>query len=161
MNDARSHEDRRVIPPRELAAYRAAFKLQIFRQIRKVFNQLKGREGFSQKDLAIALGVDEGLLSRRLQGKNDMRLETFSDLARGLECRINVELVPIAEIRRLAHSMNERKLWGDSQTFVDSGFERPKAATVSSVNILQGASSPAQNESPALIAPIAIASNAS
>ena len=85
----------RVIPKKELLAYRAAFKLQIFRKIRKAFDSMKDREGFSQKSLAIALGVDEGLLSRRLRGEHDMRLETFSDLARGLECKIDVMLVPI------------------------------------------------------------------
>ena len=98
----------RIIPKRELLAYRADFKLRAFRQIRKMFNLLKGREGFTQKDLAIALGIDEGLLSRRLSGKNDMRMETFSDLARALECKIEVELVHISEIERRAALERER-----------------------------------------------------
>jgi transcriptional regulator with XRE-family HTH domain len=98
-----------VIPKRELLAYRAALKLQIYRQIRKAFNNLK----VSQKDLAARLGVDEGLLSRRLRGENDMRLETFSDLARGLDHKIEVRLVEIAEIRRMIPA-KERELWTDT-----------------------------------------------
>lgn len=112
---ADAHTDKnRVISRRELLAYRAAFKLHIFKQIRKVFNTLKEREGFSQKELATALGIDEGLLSRRLKGENDMRLETFSDLARGLECKIDVNLIPISEIVRIAYIKKEQEYWGDN-----------------------------------------------
>ncbi len=94
--------DKRVINQRELQAYRAALKLQIFKKIRQAFNERKHGEGFSQKDLAYALGIDESVLSKRLNGKHDMRLETFSDLARGLECKLDVMLRPISEIERLS-----------------------------------------------------------
>ena len=100
-----------AIPKRELLAYRAALKLQIFRQIRKAFHALK----VSQKDLAAKLGVDEGLLSRRLRGENDMRLETFSDLARGLERKINVVLIPIVDIPRMPRTNFEwHEIWTDA-----------------------------------------------
>jgi transcriptional regulator with XRE-family HTH domain len=87
----------RPISKRELLDYRAEVKNEIFRQIRKMFHRLK-QTGFTQKDLATKLGVDEGLLSRRMRGENDMRLETFSDLARGLDCRIDVRLTPLSEV---------------------------------------------------------------
>jgi|SRR5882724_1250373 len=88
------------ISKRELLDYRAEIKSEIFRQIRKMFQRLK-QTGFTQKDLAKKLGIDEGLLSRRMRGENDMRLETFSDLARGLDCMIDVKLTPLTEVLAL------------------------------------------------------------
>lgn len=88
----------KTIPHRELLEYRADVKTKLFRQIRKRFNQLVAGQNFKQKDLATRLGMDEGLLSKRMRGENDMRLETLSDLARGLDCRIEVKLVPLEEV---------------------------------------------------------------
>lgn len=85
------------ISKRELLAYRADVKGSIFRQIRKRFAHLKER-GFSQKDLGFRIDMDAGQLSRRLRGDYDLRLETLSDLARGLDCRIDVKLTPLAEV---------------------------------------------------------------
>lgn len=83
------------IPKRELLAYQADVKGAIFRQIRETFSRLK-QSGFTQKDLAIKIGMNEGQLSRRLRGDYDLRLETLSDLARGLDCRIDVKLTPLS-----------------------------------------------------------------
>jgi transcriptional regulator with XRE-family HTH domain len=83
------------ISSRELLAYQADVKGAIFRQIRETFSRLK-QTGFTQKDLAFKIGMNEGQLSRRLRGDYDLRLETLSDLARGLDCRIDVKLAPIS-----------------------------------------------------------------
>jgi transcriptional regulator with XRE-family HTH domain len=85
------------ISQRELLAYQADVKGSIFRQIRQVFSRLK-EKGFTQKELAARIGMDEGQLSRRIRGDFDLKLETLSDLARGLECRIDVRLTPLSEI---------------------------------------------------------------
>jgi len=82
------------ISKRELLAYQADVKGSIFRQIRQTFARLK-QDGFTQKDLATRIGMNEGQLSRRLRGDYDLRLETLSDLARGLGCRIDVKLTPL------------------------------------------------------------------
>jgi len=86
-----------VIPRRELLAYQADVKGSIFRQIRQKFAQLKQR-GFTQKEWAARINMDEGQLSRRVRGDFDLQLDTLSDLARGLECRIAVELMPLDTI---------------------------------------------------------------
>lgn len=85
-----------AISKRELLAYQADVKGAIFRQIRQMFSRLKGG-GFTQKEFAARIGMDEGQLSRRLRGDYDLKLETLSDLARGLECRIDVKLTPLVE----------------------------------------------------------------
>jgi transcriptional regulator with XRE-family HTH domain len=84
------------ISKRELLEYQADVQGAIFRQIRQIFARLK-KEGFTQKDLAMKIGMDEGQLSRRLRGDYDLRLETLSDLARGLDCRIDVKLAPLSK----------------------------------------------------------------
>jgi transcriptional regulator with XRE-family HTH domain len=80
---------------RELLAYSAEAKGEIFRQIRELLNLLR-ESGFTQKNLADKIGIDPGQLSRQLKGDFDLRLETLSDLARGLDCRLDVKLSPIA-----------------------------------------------------------------
>ena len=86
--------DVKPISRRELLAYRADIKNEIFRQIRAMFHRLQ----ITQKELAAKLSMDEASLSRRLRGANDMRLESFSDLARGLDCRIDVRLTPLKDV---------------------------------------------------------------
>src|SRR5258706_10783210 len=83
------------IPEHELLVFQEALKEDIFHQIRRLFNVL----GITQKELAERLGIDEGALSRRLRGDHDMRIDTLSDLARGLGCRIRALLQPLAELR--------------------------------------------------------------
>jgi hypothetical protein len=85
-----------AVSKRELLAYQADVKGSIFRQIRERFARLK-QSGFTQKEWAARIDMDEGHLSRRVRGDYDLQLETLSDLARGLECRINVQLMPLAE----------------------------------------------------------------
>lgn len=85
------------IPKRELRAYSEEVKFELYRQLRKRFHELKTR-GFDQQHLAKRLGVNKSLVSRRLRGENDMGIETLSDLARGLECRIDVRLLPFDQI---------------------------------------------------------------
>ncbi|HEV7601763.1 MAG TPA: helix-turn-helix transcriptional regulator [Bradyrhizobium sp.] len=85
------------ISKRELLAYQADVKGSIFRQIREVLARFKER-GFTQKELADKIGMDPGQLSRRLRGDYDLQLETLSDLARGLDCRIDVKLTSINQV---------------------------------------------------------------
>jgi transcriptional regulator with XRE-family HTH domain len=93
--------DRVRISKRELLEYQADVKSSIFRQIRERFALLK-KKGFTQKDLALKIGMNEGQLSRRLRGDYDLRLETLSDLARGLDCRIDVRLAPLSGVAHLS-----------------------------------------------------------
>lgn len=105
------------ISKRELLAYRADIKGAIFRQIRQVLARLKETAGFTQKDLAAKIGVDEGQLSRTLRGENDPQLETLSDLARGLDCRIEVRLVPIIQ----PAALDIRAVTADDHKGIDPG----------------------------------------
>jgi hypothetical protein len=78
----------------ELILHQIRLKSDIFRQIRKRLLSLKSA-GFTQRNLATKLNIDPGQLLRQLSGESDLRLETLSDLARGLDCRIHVTLEPV------------------------------------------------------------------
>lgn len=90
--------DTKTIRKRELLDYSADVKAALFRQIWKRFAYLEKTFQFSQVHLAKRLNVGKAVISRRLRGENDMRLETLSDLARGLNCRIDVVLTPFEQI---------------------------------------------------------------
>lgn len=105
------------IPKRELLAYQADVKGAIFRQIREKLARLKER-GFTQKELATKIRMDAGLLSRRLRGDYDLQLETLSDLARGLDCRIDVKLTPLT-------TTNDEKLIEEMKNNSDDNRKAP------------------------------------
>ena len=85
---------RTQLAEQELCDYRAEVKGEIFRAIRSRVHDLK-KFGFTQKDLALRLDMDPAQLCRQLKGEDDLRLESLSDLARGLECRLDVSLTPL------------------------------------------------------------------
>ena len=118
------------IPERELAVYRAEVKGEIFRDIRHLLYEKK-QDGFTQKQLAQRLGIDEGLLSRRLKGENDLQLETLCDLARGLDCKLEVQVVPLSHPKYAsnaprAHDATQRaaKLSKDRQSAAVADVKR-------------------------------------
>ena len=87
------------ISQRELLVYRAELRGAIFRQLHHRLEAIRGEpHKFTQKDLAVRIHADPAVVSRRLAGENDMQLETLCDMARGLECRIEVQLTPLGVI---------------------------------------------------------------
>ena len=88
----------------ELRAYRTEVRNSIFRQIHKRLALVKETEkGFTQESMASVIGMDARQLSRLLKGENGMQLDTLSDLARALNCRIVATLEPLE-----AHQKSDR-----------------------------------------------------
>jgi transcriptional regulator with XRE-family HTH domain len=114
-----------VISHRELLAYQADLKGSIFRQIREMFNYFK-LNGFTQKALADRIGMDEGQLSRRLKGNYDLRLETLSDLARGMDCRIDVQIMPLSYVLNSTAPAEYEILGGSVQIYGGPRVFTPK-----------------------------------
>lgn len=82
------------ISERELRAYRAELRVGIFRQVHARLNTMKA-QGLTQEEVAARIGMQPSQLSRLLKGENDLQLETLSDLARALDCRIVATVVPL------------------------------------------------------------------
>jgi len=51
--------------------------------------------GFTQGQLAARIGADEGLISRRFKGEENMTLKTLSAMASGLDCGLVIEFKPL------------------------------------------------------------------
>jgi plasmid maintenance system antidote protein VapI len=61
------------------------------------------REGFTmsgltQDDIACALNVDKSLISRRLNGSENLTLKTLSHMGSAMGCRLTVNFVPYSMV---------------------------------------------------------------
>jgi hypothetical protein len=54
--------------------------------------------GLSQEDLAAALDVDKSLISRRLNGSENLTLKTLSYMGTAMGCRLSISFVPYAMV---------------------------------------------------------------
>jgi transcriptional regulator with XRE-family HTH domain len=68
---------------------------------RKVFEQI-GRQfkasGLNQRQLANRLGKSEARVSKWLHGRENITLRTMSDMARAMDCRLEVAVKPLSEV---------------------------------------------------------------
>jgi transcriptional regulator with XRE-family HTH domain len=54
--------------------------------------------GLSQDDLASSLNVDKSLISRRLNGSENLTLKTLSYMGTAMDCRLAITFVPYAMV---------------------------------------------------------------
>jgi len=80
--------DVKRIPDQELAELWFSFKQNALDKLQTAFR----RGNLSQEDIAVRLGRDPATISRCLRGRTDMNLRTMHDLARGMGCRLRIEL---------------------------------------------------------------------
>jgi transcriptional regulator with XRE-family HTH domain len=55
---------------------------------------LRASQGLTQADYAARIDADEGLISKRLKGKENMTLRTLSVMASGLGCGLVISFKP-------------------------------------------------------------------
>jgi len=70
---------------------------QAHNEMLKAFEH-RASEGLSQDDLATLLGVDKSLISRRLNGGENLTYRTLSYMASALRCFLEVKLVPYEQM---------------------------------------------------------------
>lgn len=81
----------------EKEAYRLRFKHSLFRQIRALFKRRK-EQGLTQKGIALRLGIDEALVSKRLRGEANLTLASLCDLARAMDARLEPVVRPLEDV---------------------------------------------------------------
>lgn len=59
--------------------------------------------GMSQDDIAAQLGCDKSLISRRLNGKENVTLKSLSFMGTAMGCRLTVTFVPYAQVGMTNH----------------------------------------------------------
>jgi ribosome-binding protein aMBF1 (putative translation factor) len=60
--------------------------------------RFRSQFGLTQDDLANRLGVDKGLISKRLRGRENFTLKTLSAMASAMDCRLLISFVPYEEV---------------------------------------------------------------
>ena len=60
------------------------------------------KSGLTQDQLADRLGVDKGLISKRLKGNDNLTLKTISFMATAIGCRLKIEPVAYDQVRSRA-----------------------------------------------------------
>jgi transcriptional regulator with XRE-family HTH domain len=84
----------RRIPEDELAELWFGFRQHTMDKLQVAFR----RHGIPEKEIAVRLGKDPATISRCLKGRSNMTLRTMHELARGMNCRLRVELDYLPEI---------------------------------------------------------------
>jgi transcriptional regulator with XRE-family HTH domain len=112
------------IPHRELLAYREEIKRSIFRQIHAKISASRAA-GQTQKAIADRIDMDDGQLSKFLKGERDLRIETLSDVARALDCRILAKLEPLRSETRVSLTFAAADQVKDDDVPTVEGATRP------------------------------------
>jgi plasmid maintenance system antidote protein VapI len=93
----------RRIPEDELDELWFAFRQETFGKLQSAYRE----SGFQSQDVAHRIGKDPASVSRCLRGKENITLRTMHALARGMGCRLRVEVDRISEIQRVNREHGE------------------------------------------------------
>ena len=73
-------------------------KHDAFHSMMDAFDLRAEKDGLNQEMLAELLGVNKGVVSRRLNGSANITLKTLSNMATALKCRLNISFQPVEEL---------------------------------------------------------------
>lgn len=65
-----------------------------FHSMQQAFDKRAKEQGLTQEKLAILLGIDKGLVSKRLRGTENLTLRTMAGMATAMDCCLKVNFVP-------------------------------------------------------------------
>lgn len=114
MADSEATDER--IPPAVLAEQWFGLMHRLIEAMQKQFRN----SGLTQHDIARRIGKAPAFISRCLSGQQNMTMRTLHDIARALGCRVEVSLVPLAEL-----PMANRRPYPPSATAVADYDEPP------------------------------------
>jgi transcriptional regulator with XRE-family HTH domain len=82
-----------------------------YNSMREAFQHRAQSEGLTQDDIAVRLSVDKGLISKRLNGTDNLTLRTLSNMGSAMNCRVVVtfkpyEYVGIENVFNVAANLN-------------------------------------------------------
>jgi len=87
------------IPNEVLAQQWFAFIHRAIGGLQVAFRTEHKRSGLTQKDIAQKLGKHEATVSRCLSGQQNMTLRTLHNLARAMDCRMEIKFSPLAGVQ--------------------------------------------------------------
>ena len=89
--------DQQIIKNRDLAEFGAArLRDQVFDAVRRLWHRRRS-EGWTQKQLAEAIGRDRGWVSKNLNMPGNWTLRTAGELIQALEGEAEIDIVPLEQ----------------------------------------------------------------
>src|SRR3989338_3947150 len=105
-------ENQRMVEPKpariseeQLAEYWFDIRHRVFEQLRTAFH----RSGIKQETIAARLGRNKSLISRWITGQENLTLRTMSYLARAMNCRLEINVRSLAELRPSNYNFDSDK----------------------------------------------------
>jgi transcriptional regulator with XRE-family HTH domain len=97
----------------------------------QIQDRFRNTPGLTQKELAHRIGKQPAVVSRCLTGQENMTIRTMHELARGMDCRLDLALTPLITIPPANRQISERLPLHDEQV---PGMVtlRPKTSTAAS-----------------------------
>lgn len=94
----------------------------------------RAREGLTQDMMASRLDIDKALISKRLNGRENLTLKTLSAMASALACRLSIDFVPYENLGQIRKVENPDIDFGTNVSDLDEYKRRRVHATSSSPN---------------------------
>ncbi|TNE38240.1 MAG: XRE family transcriptional regulator, partial [Alphaproteobacteria bacterium] len=116
---------KKKIPEDKLYLWSLDVQDKLYDELRKAYDA----SGLSQDEVALRLGKDKAQISRWLNGTTNMHLRSYSDLARALDCRLNIIVESLSSIPRPNSGVDPFIGHLNSVTAVGSGHGGPEFTT--------------------------------
>ena len=86
------------IPDDVLAEYWFDARHAAYENMLKAFERMHAEEGLKQEDIASRLNKDKGYISRCMRGQDNLTFRTLSNLARAMDCRLEVSFQVLKDL---------------------------------------------------------------
>jgi hypothetical protein len=97
------------------------FVHKLIEQMQIAFRNAQAGDQLNQKKIGVRLGKKPSFVSRCLSGQKNMTIRTIHDLARAMDCRLEVTLRPLASLK----PVNKRPPASGSPTTGGNYFNGP------------------------------------
>ena len=88
------------IPEKVLLSEYYANKHDAYNSMMDAFDKRVENDNFNQETLAVLLGVNKGVISRRINGSANITIRTLSNMATALKCRLNISFQRYEDLPR-------------------------------------------------------------
>src|SRR5689334_1840996 len=113
---AMTTKSKKRIPAELLLMWAAEVSQAAQFEMRRAFAKEAKESGITQDEIAERLGVDKSLISRRMRGRSNPTLETLSDMARAMDCRVSLLFEHLRDLHKANYQFQYSEIRGESMT---------------------------------------------
>ena len=107
MTDKELHR----IPEHELAENWYGFMHDLLIEVQKAYRRAHKDRDLTQAEIAHRLGRDPAFISRCLRGQQNMTVRTMNNIARAMDCRLEVFLKDLHNVRNVSNARPSKTDW--------------------------------------------------